>query len=227
MAKIQFSCIPGIATAQGLQISLPTSPQPPPDIKFKLRYARNVILAYYAQIWKFGPRLPKMEFFKIFSFLWKGIQISLLTSPQPSPDIKSKSSYAWKRDYAQIWKFSPRLPKIEFFKKFFFFEKVSRFRFQQALIHPQILCSSQVMQENVVLAYYTQIWKIGPRLPKIEFFEKFLFFWNNLQISLLTSPEPPADIKFKSSYAKKHIVKKVESRTQLLNPGWRSYQSFT
>ena len=81
----------------------------------------NVILAYYAQIWKFGPKLPKMEFFKIFSFLWKGLQISLLTSPQPPPDIKFKSSYARKCDYAQIWKFSPRLPKMEFFKKNSFF----------------------------------------------------------------------------------------------------------
>ena len=85
----------------------------------------NVILAYYAQIWKFSPRVPKMEFFKIFSFLWKGLQISLLTSPQPPPDIKFKSSYARKRDYSQIWKFSPRLPKMEFFKKKFIFLKRS------------------------------------------------------------------------------------------------------
>ena len=65
------------------------------------------------------------------------------------------------------------------------------------------------------------------QLPKIEFFKKFSFFWKGLQISLLTSPQPPVDIKFKSSYARKHIIKKVESRTQLLNPEWRSYQSFT
>ena len=83
----------------------------------------NVILAYYAQIWKFGPRLPKMEFFKFFSFLWKGLQISLITSLQPPPDIKFKSSYARKRDYAQIWKFSPRLPKMEFFKKVLFLKR--------------------------------------------------------------------------------------------------------
>ena len=136
----------------------------------------NVILTYYAQIWKFGPRLPKMEFFKNFSFLWKVLQISLLTSPQPPPDIKFKSSYARKRDYAQIWKFSPRLPKMEFFKKVLFFEKVCIFRFQRAVNHPQTLSLSQVMQENVVLAYYAQIWKIGPRLPKIEFFKKIVFF---------------------------------------------------
>ena len=82
------------------------------------------------------------------------------------------------------------------------------------------------MQENVILAYYAQIWKFSPMLPKVEFFKNFSFSWKGLQMSLLTSPQPPADIKFKSSYARKHI-KKVESRTQLLNPEWRSYQSFT
>ena len=35
--------------------------------------------------------------------------------------------------------------------------KVSRFRFQRALNHPQTLSLSQVMQENVILAYYAQI----------------------------------------------------------------------
>ena len=161
---------------KGLQISLQTSPQPPSDIKFKSSYARKHDLAYYAQIWKFGPKLPKMEFFKIFSFLWKGLQISLLTSPQPPPDIKFKSSYARKRDYAQIWKFSPGSQKWNFSKIIHFFEKVSRFCFQRALNHPQTLSLSQVMQENVILAYYAQIWKFGPRLPKMEFFKKFSFF---------------------------------------------------
>ena len=135
--------------------------------------------------------------------MWKGLQISLLTSPQPPPDIKFKSSYERKRDYAQIWKFSPMLPKIEFFKKIHFFEKVSRFRFQRALNHPQTLSLSQVMQENVILAYYAQIWKFGPKLPKMEFFKFFSFLWNGLQISLPMSPQPPPDIKFKSSYARK------------------------
>ena len=135
----------------------------------------NVILAYYAQIWKFGPKLPKMKFFKMFSFLWKVIQILLLTSSQPPPDIKFKSSYARKRDYAQIWKFSPMLPKINFFKKIHFFEKVSRFRFKQALNLPQKLSSSQVMQENVILAYYAQIWKFGPGSQKWNFSKNFYF----------------------------------------------------
>ena len=112
-------------------------------------------------------------------------------------------------------------------KKIHFFENFSRFRFQRTLNHPQTLILSQVMQENVILVYYAQIWEFGPRLPKMDFFKKISFFWKGLQISLLTSPQPPADIKFKSSYARKDIIKKVESRTQLLNLEWRSYQSFT
>ena len=54
-----------------------------PDIKLKSSYARKRDFGYYAQIWKFGSRLPKMEFFKKISFFRKGLQISLLTSPQP------------------------------------------------------------------------------------------------------------------------------------------------
>ena len=61
----------------------------------------NFILAYYAQIWKFSLRLPKMKFFKKIHFFWKGLQISLPTSTQQAPpDIKFKSSYARKRDHA-------------------------------------------------------------------------------------------------------------------------------
>ena len=122
-----------------------------------------------------APSSQKWNFSKFFPFLWKGLQISLLTSSQPPSDIKFKPSYARKRDYAQIRKFSPRLPKMEFFKKIFF-EKVFRFRFQQALNYPQTLRLSQVMQENVILVYYAQIWKFGPRLPKMKFFKKFSFF---------------------------------------------------
>ena len=83
---------------------------------------------------KYGTsaRAPKMEFFTIFSFLWKGLQISHLTCPQPPPDIKFKSSYARNvilANYAQMWKFSPTAPKNGIFKKIYFLEKVSRFRF--------------------------------------------------------------------------------------------------
>ena len=181
---------------------------------------------------KYGNSAPcsqKWIFFQKISFFSKGVQISLPTSPQPPPDIKFNSSYARKRDFGLLCpstEIRPQAPKNGIFQKMKFFWKAFRFRFQRALNHPQTLGLSQVMQENVILAY-AQIWIFGPRLPKMEFLKNFSFFWKGLQISLLTSHQPPADIKFKSSYARKHIIIKVESRTQLLNPEWRSYQSFT
>ena len=115
---------------KGLQISLLTSPQPPPDIQFKSNYARKLDMGLLCPNMEIQPQAPKMDFFKIFSFFWKGIQISLPTSPQPPPDIKFKSSYARKRDVGLlcsniIWKFGPRFPKMEFFKKIFIFLKRS------------------------------------------------------------------------------------------------------
>ena len=93
----------------------------------------NLILTYYAQIWKFGPGAPKMGSFKFFSFLWKGLQISLPTSSQPPPDIKFKSSYARKRDFGLLcpnMEIRPQAPKNEIFQNFFHFNgMVSRFRF--------------------------------------------------------------------------------------------------
>ena len=105
--------------------------------------------------------------------------------------------------YAQIWKFGTGPQKWNFSKFFHFCGKVSRFRFQRALNNCQILSLIQVMQENVILAYYAQIWKFGPRLPTMEFFKIFSFSWKGFQISLQKSPQPPPDIKFKSSYARK------------------------
>ena len=99
--------------------------------------------------------------------------------PSTTLDMKFKSSYAGKLDFSLLcpnMEIQPMLPKMEYFKKNYFFEKVSEFRFQRALKHPQTLSLSQVMQENVILAYYAQIWKFGPRLPKMAFFKKFLFF---------------------------------------------------
>ena len=84
----------------------------------------NFILAYYAEIWKFGPRPPKMEFFKNFSFLWKGLQISLPMSPQLPPDVRFKSSYARKRDFGLLcpnMEIRPQAPKNGIFQIFSFF----------------------------------------------------------------------------------------------------------
>ena len=99
--------------------------------------------------------------------------------PSTTPDIKFKSSYARKLDFSLLcpnMEIQPQAPKHGIFqKKFIFFEKVSRFRFQRALNHPQTLSLSQVMQENVILVYYAQMWKFGPMLPKMELFKKFSF----------------------------------------------------
>ena len=136
----------------------------------------NVILAYYAQIWKIGPRLPKMEFFKIFSFLWKGLQISLLTSPQPLPDIKLKSSYARKRDFGLLcpnMEIRPQAPKNEIFQKIFIFLKRSPdFAPNEPSTTPDIKLTSSYARKRD----YAQIWKFSPRLPKMEFFKNFSFF---------------------------------------------------
>ena len=99
-------------------------PSTTPDIKFKSSYARKLDFSSLCPNMEIQPQAPKNGIFQKNSFFWKGLQISLLTSPQPPPDIKSKYSYARKRDfgyYAQIWKFRPRLPKMEFFKKISFF----------------------------------------------------------------------------------------------------------
>ena len=154
----------------------------------------NVILAYYAQIWKFVPGRPNMESFKIFSFLWKCLQISLPTSPQPPPDMKFKSSYARKRDYAQIWKFNPTLSKIEFFKKFHFFEKVSRFCFQRALNHLQTLSLSQVMQENVILVIMPKYGNSAPSSQNGIFQKVFIFLKRS---SNFASKEPSTTCRHK------------------------------
>ena len=62
--------------------------------------------AHYARKFDIGLLCPNMEIrsraSKNFSFLWKGLQISLPTSPQQPPDIKFKSSYARKRDFGLL-----------------------------------------------------------------------------------------------------------------------------
>ena len=182
-----------------------------------MNYARKLGIGLLCPNMEIRPRAPKMEFFKNFSFLWKDLQILLLTSPQLTPDIKFKSSYARKCDFGLLcpnMEIKPQAPKNGIFKKNFIFWKDLQISLPTSPQPPKTLNLRQVMQENMILAYYAQIWKFGPKLPKMQFFKKFAFFWKGLQISLLTSPQPPADIKFKSSYARKHII----------NPEWRSYQ---
>ena len=73
-----------------------------------------------------GPQ--RMEFFKNFSILWKGLQITILTSTQPPPEIKFKSSYARKRDFGLLcpnMEIRPQAPKNGIFQKNFIFLKMS------------------------------------------------------------------------------------------------------
>ena len=112
---------------------------------------------------------------------------------------------------------APSSQKWNFSKKNHFFEKVPRFRFQRALNHPQTLSLSQVMQENVIMPKYGNS---APCSQKWNFSKNFIFLKRS---SNFASNEPSTTY----SYTKKHIIKKVESRIQLLNPEWRSYQSFT
>ena len=111
--------------------------------------------------------------FLVVSNVLKPSLCIVVTSPQP-PQTLSLSQVTQENFilayYAQIWKFSPRVPKMEFFKKIHFFEKVSRFRFQRALNHPQSLSLSQVMQENVIMPKYgnsapgSQKWNFSKKL---------------------------------------------------------------
>ena len=114
----------------------------------------NLILAYYAQIWKFGPGPPEMEFFKNFSFLWKGLQISLPASPQPPPDIKFKSR---KRDFGLCpnMEIRPQAPKNGIFQNcFIIVERCPDFASNEPSTTPRTLSVSQVMQENVIMPKY-------------------------------------------------------------------------
>ena len=125
----------------------------------------NLILAYYAQIWKFAPAPLKMEFFKNFSFFVERSPDFASNEPSTTPDIRFKSSYARKRNFG-------------------------------------LLCPNMEIQ---------------PQAPKNGIFQKIFIFL--IRSSDFASNEPSTTSRqFKSSYARKHIIKKVESRTQLLNP---------
>ena len=86
--------------------------------------ARKLDIGLLCPNMEIRSRAPKMEFFKIFSFFWKGLQISLLTSPQPPPYIKFKSNYARKRDFGLLcpnMEIQPHAPKNGIFPKNSFF----------------------------------------------------------------------------------------------------------
>ena len=84
-------------------------------------YARKLVIGLLCPNMEIRPRAPKKwNFSKFFIFVEKSPDFAS-NKPSTTPDIKFKSSYARKRDYAQIWKFGLRLPKMEHFKKFSLF----------------------------------------------------------------------------------------------------------
>ena len=106
--------------------------------------------AHYARKLDIGLLYPNMEvrpwankngFFKNFSFLWKGLQISLPTIPQPPPAINFKSSYARKRDFGLLWpnmEIWPQAPKNGIFQNFFIFvERSPDFAFNETSTTPR------------------------------------------------------------------------------------------
>ena len=76
----------------------------------------------------------------------------------------------------QIWKFGPRPPENDFFRKFLIFMERSLNFAPNEPQPPQTLSLCQVMQENLILDYYAQIWKFDPGPQKMIFFRKFLIF---------------------------------------------------
>ena len=114
---------------------------------------------------------------------------------------------------------APGSQKWNFSKKFIFLKRSPDFASKEPSTTPDIKFKSSYARKRD-FSYYSQIWNFGPR-PKNGIFQKNFVFLK--RSSDFVSNEPSTTY----SYARKHIIKKVESRTQLLNPEWRSYQSFT
>ena len=68
----------------------------------------------------------------------------------------------------------PRPQKWNFQKFFIFVERSPNFASNEPST-TQTLSLSQVMQENVILAYYAQIWKFSPGSQKWNFSKNFHF----------------------------------------------------
>ena len=83
---------------------------------------------------------------------------------------------------------APDSQKWNFSKIFHFCRKVTRFRFQRALNHPQILSLSQVMQENVIMLKYGNS---APDSQKWNFSKNFIFLKRSSNFAF-TSLQPPA-----------------------------------
>ena len=141
------------------------------------------------------PHAPKNEIFqKFFIFVERSPDFAS-NEPSTTLDIKFKSSYARKRDFDLLcpnMEIQPQAPKNGIFQKIFIL----------------LIRSSDLLCPNM---------EIQPQAPKNGIFQKIFIFL--IRSSDFASNEPSTTCRqFKSSYARKHIIKKVESRTQVLNP---------
>ena len=110
-----------------------------------------------------------------------------------------------------------RAPKNGIFQKFFIFvERSPDFASNEPSTTPDIKFKSSYARKRDFGLLCPNM-EIQPQPPKNGIFQKIFIFL--IRSSDFASNEPSTTCrKFKSSYARKHIIKKVESRTQLLNP---------
>ena len=111
----------------------------------------------------------------------------------------------------------PRAPKNGIFQKFFIFvERSPDFASNKPSTTPDIKFKSSYARKRDFGLLCPNM-EIQPQAPKNGIFQKIFIFL--IRSSDFASNEPSTTCRqFKSSYARKHIIKKVESRTQLLNP---------
>ena len=109
-----------------------------------------------------------------------------------------------------------RAPKNGIFQKFFIFvERSPDFASNEPSTTPHIKFKSSYARKRDFGLLRPNM-EIQPQAPKNRIFQKTFIF---LMSSDFASNEPSTTCRqFKSSYARKHVIKKVESRSQLLNP---------
>ena len=111
----------------------------------------------------------------------------------------------------------PRASKNGIFQKFFIFvERSPDFASNEPSTTPDIKFKSSYARKRDFGLLCPNM-EIQPQAPKNGIFQKIFIFL--IRYSDFASNEPSTTCRqFKSSYARKHIIKKFESRTQLLNP---------
>ena len=128
---------------------------------------------------KYGNSAPgsqKWNFSKKIIFLKRSPDFAS-NEPSTTPDIKFKSSYARKRDNAQIWKFSPRPPVNEFFRKFLIFmERSLNFGSNEPSTTPPDIKFKSSYARKLDFSLLCPNMEIQPQAPKNGIFQKKFIF---------------------------------------------------